>query len=126
MSEQKNAFFRGPLVYLIHIPAERAGFNHWIYFDADPRPNGCTYPVVGGVELSDGRSNGNATNGPLTASYPILSRSKIVPNRYRLFATKLHVPGEFEVLEGLAFAFPDWDAFMASPIAKDSDWKPIQ
>jgi hypothetical protein len=32
---------------------------------------------------------------------------------------------DFEFLEGFAFHFPTWEAFMETPIAKDRQWRTI-
>ena len=113
-------------MFLVHIPAERAGFDHWLFFDSDPRPDGCVRPVVEDAELEDLPTGARKPGGPLTSRFPILGRSTVMPNRFKLFAIEGSIPHEFEVLEGFAFAFPDWSAFLESPIAKDDKWRPIQ
>lgn len=113
-------------MFLVHIPAEKAGFDHWIFFDSDPRPQGCTRPVVENAEFEDLPPERRRPGGPLTSSFPILGRSVNSSSRFKLFSLNGSIPREFEILEGFAFAFPDWNSFLESPIAKDDKWRPIE
>ena len=111
-------------MYLIHIPAEKAGFDHWLYFEKDPRPDGCAHAVVEDVEFSGLDSADFAGRGSASSQFPVLARLPESPN-YRLFPSLLSVPFDYERLSGFAFEFPDWPAFMATPIAKDDQWRPL-
>ena len=113
-------------MYLIHIPAERAGVDHWLYFNDDPRGDGCTHQVVEGVDFTDLESRFIDRKASDSAKFPVLGRSGFRPNTYRVFPSRLSVPLDFEILEGFAFQFPTWSAFMETPVAKDSQWRPIQ
>jgi hypothetical protein len=113
-------------LFLVHLPTSRIGFDHWIFFEHDPRPEGCTMPVIEHADLEDRSEGARKPGSPLTASYPILGRSTKSPAVFKLFSREASIPLEFEVLEGFAFAFRDWKAFMESPIAKDEKWRPIQ
>lgn len=106
-------------MFLIHIPAERAGFDHWLYFHDDPRRHGSGHQVQEGVEFRD------LDPEHLNAMSPVLARSETQPNSFRVFPSKLSVPLDFEILEGLAFFFPTWKAFLDTPVAKDDQWRPI-
>jgi hypothetical protein len=115
-----------PRVYLIHIPAERAGVDHWLYFHEDPRNRGCTHNVVEGVEFTDLDVTFSDMNSTASIRFPVLARSEHPPLRYKVFPSRLSVPLDFEPLQGFAFEFPNWDAFLETPVAKDSEWRPIQ
>jgi hypothetical protein len=113
-------------VYLIHIPAERAGVDHWLYFQDDPRNYGCSHDVVEGVEFTDLDVTLSEMQAGKSARFPVLARSEHPPLRYQVFPSRLSVPLDFEPLSGFAFQFPNWDAFLETPVAKDSDWTPIK
>jgi hypothetical protein len=122
-----HALTRGPLsVYLIHIPADRAGVDHWLYFHEDPRERGCSHQVVEGVEFTDLDVSFSEMNANISARFPVLARSEDPPMRFKVFPSHLSVPLDFEPLQGFAFEFPTWDAFLETPVAKDSDWQPIK
>jgi len=112
-------------MYLIHIPAERAGVDHWLFFDVDPRRDGCTSEVMAGVDFIDLGATSAGRGGSSTTKMPVLARSVQRPH-FRLFPCRIAVPFDYEFLEGFAFHFVTWSDFMASPIAKDEDWRPIQ
>jgi hypothetical protein len=113
-------------MFLIHIPAERAGVDHWLYFNDDPRSRGCTHHVVEGVEFTDLDVNFGEMQAGKSARFPVLARSERPPLRYQVFPSRLSVPLDYEPLQGFAFQFPDWDSFLETPVAKDSDWRPIK
>ena len=113
-------------MYLIHIPAERAGIDHWLYFVDDPRRHGCTHSVVEDVEFTDLDQKFAERNPNESARFPVLGRSEFRPNNYKVFPSRLSVPLDYEILSGFAFQFSDWNAFLETPVAKDSDWRPIQ
>jgi hypothetical protein len=112
-------------MYLIHIPAARAGFDHWLYFDEDPRPKGCTHQVVADVEFHDLDPGDAARPGSSLTRMPVLARAETA-HCYKVFPSKLSVPFDYELLDGFAFRFPTWEEFMETPIAKDGDWRMIQ
>jgi hypothetical protein len=112
-------------MFLVHIPAESYGFDHWLFFDADPRLDGCARPVAEDAKLENLFAGRRKPCDPLTAKLPILCRSTVSPNRFMLSAMKGKIPDDFEVVQGFAFAFPNWAAFLESPIAKDKDWQPL-
>jgi hypothetical protein len=111
-------------MYLIHIPAERAGFDHWLYFERDPRADGSTHEVVEDVEFRGMDSAELAGHGSTSSQFPVLARVPDQPE-YRLFCSSLSVPRHYERLEGFAFKFSDWKSFMATPIAKDEHGRPV-
>jgi len=113
-------------MYLIHIPAERAHIDHWLYFDEDPRPKGCTHSVVEGVEFQDLPAEDAGRGGStVNLKMPVLARDPKAP-RFGLYPCKIAVPLEYELLPGIAFSFPTWADFMATPICKDDQWRPLK
>ena len=112
-------------MYLIHIPAERAGVAHWLYFDHDPRPRGCVHNVYEGVEFKDLDPKYMQRKGGDSARFPVLARSEQPPHRYQVFPSWLNIPDNYERLDGFAFYFPTWEAFLETPVAKDEEWRPI-
>ena len=112
-------------MYLIHVPAEKAGVDHWLFFDEDPRPRGCSRQAVEGVEFRDLQEPAPDLIRPQSGSIPRLARSLYPPWRYQVFPSRLSASYEFEYLDGFAFHFPTWEAFMETPIAKDRQWRTI-
>lgn len=113
-------------MYLIHIPAERAGVTHWLYFDHDPRPHGCEHQVHEGVEFQDLDPKFFHRNNGDSARFPVLARTGRTPHKYQVFASWLNIPNGYEKLDGFAFHFPTWEEFMETPVAKDEQWRPIK
>ena len=112
-------------MYLLHIPAERAGIDHWLFFESDPRSEGCSRDVVTDVHFRDLPALVSESRASSSMRLPVLARSSRPPSHYKLFVSKQSVPEDFEVLDGFAFQFPTWKEFMETPIAKDDSWNPI-
>ena len=112
-------------MYLIHIPADRAGFDHWLYFERDPRAEGSTHEVVEDVEFRGMDSAELAGQGSTSCLFPVLARSPDM-EQYRVFSSSLSVPRHYERLQGFAFKFLDWKTFMSTPIAKDEQGRPVK
>ena len=112
-------------MYLVHLPAAWAEVEHWLFFDEDPRPNGCIYKVVAGVEFEDLSATDAAFQRSATQKMPVLARHER-RQHYRLFSCRHDVEPEYVILSGFAFRFADWTAFLASPVAKDEKLQPIR
>jgi len=112
-------------MYLVHIPAEKAGIDHWLFFDEDPRPKGCEHQAVEGVEFRDLQETASDLGRRQSGVIPRLARTVQPPWRFQVFPSRLSATYDFEFLEGFAFHFPTWEAFMETPIAKDRQWRTI-
>jgi hypothetical protein len=90
--------------------------NRCLFFWTDPRPYGCTHPVIEGTDFIDlpPRDDFWKWGGSIPlddVQNHVLARSKRSPLKFRAFRSELDVSTAWEIIDGVAEEWSTWEAF---------------
>jgi hypothetical protein len=99
-----------PRMYLVIVG------DRYPFFCTDPRPHGCTYPVVEGADFIDlpPRDDHWKWGGSIPlddVQDHVLARSKRSPLKFKALRSELDVPNSWEIVDGVAEVWSTWEAF---------------